>query len=345
MSDLMQFLIKKGEDDPTVTAIYDAIKANKKSTPRHYLGASIIGKPCSRALWQDFRWVKFENFDGRMLRLFETGHLEEVRLTKNLRLAGLTVHDVDAETGQQFAITQHGGHFRGHADGVCLGIKDAPKTWHLLEYKTHSQKSFDKLKTDGLAKSKPEHYAQMQVYMDGLKLTRGYYLARNKNTDELYGERIKYDQVEAQKYLDRAERIIFANEPPMKISEKPDWYQCKFCTYHPYCHPTQTDLPSELPNVNCRTCVNSTPTKTGEWLCEIYNDLIPDDFQLEACERHRFIPMLFPSLEFTTADSVQVGEENPAPNSVFYRGRSNKNWINNSKGVIIEQLENKLEGV
>lgn len=335
MADLTQFT---KAPDPTIEAIYEAIKANNTETPRRYLGASIIGKPCARQLWQDFRWVKFESFDGRLLRLFETGHLEEPRLTKNLRAAGLTVHDVDADTGKQFAIEYHGGHFRGHADGVCLGIKDAPKTWHLLEYKTHSQKSFDKLKTEGVAKSKPEHYAQMQVYMHGLKLTRAYYLARNKNTDELYGERVRYDKVEAERVIERAERIIFANEPPSKISERPDWYQCKFCTYHSFCHAGQNDLPDPLPNVNCRTCIHATPTQTGEWLCEYYDSIIPEDWQQTGCAEHRFIPMLFPNLEYTKA------EETPLENmAVFYRGRSGETWVNNGNGTFV--TENEYKGV
>lgn len=336
MADLTQFT---KNTDPTVEAIYEAIKANNTETPRRYLGASIIGKPCARQLWQDFRWVKFENFDGRMLRLFETGHLEELRLTKNLRMAGLTVHDVDAETGQQFAIVMHGGHFRGHADGVCLGIKDAPKTWHLLEYKTHSQKSFDKLANEGVEKTKPEHYAQMQIYMHGLKLTRAYYLARNKNTDELYGERVKYDKERAEHYIKRAENIIFNPEPPSKISERPDWYQCKFCNYHPQCHPTRTDLPETLPNVNCRTCIHSTPTQTGEWLCENYDSLIPDDWMPTGCAEHRYIPMLFPSLEQTEAEETELAT------NVFYRGRSGETWVNNGNGYFVTEKEYRGEEI
>ena len=46
-----------------------------------------------------------------------------------------------------------------------LGIPEAPKTWHVLEFKTHNSKSFAKLEKEGVQKSNPMHYAQMQVYM------------------------------------------------------------------------------------------------------------------------------------------------------------------------------------
>ena len=47
---------------------------------RTHLGASIIGKECSREAWYIFRWVKFAAFDGRMLRLFDRGKKEKLIL-------------------------------------------------------------------------------------------------------------------------------------------------------------------------------------------------------------------------------------------------------------------------
>ena len=57
------------------------------------------------------------------------------------------------------------------------------------------------------------HFAQVQVYMLGLGLTRAFYLAKNKNDDTLYAERIEYDKAKAEEYVERARRIIFAEEP------------------------------------------------------------------------------------------------------------------------------------
>ncbi|WP_180052021.1 oxidoreductase [Acinetobacter sp. YH12099] len=311
------------QDEPTVAAIYAAIKAANRSSHRTYLGASSIGRPCARELWFMFRWVKRSQFDGRMLRLFNTGHLEEPRLIADLQSAGVEVLEVDPTTGEQWAIAFHGGHFRGHADGAALGLHSAPKTWHLLEFKTHNDKSFAKLQTDGVEKTKPEHVAQMQVYMHGLGLTRAYYLARNKNTDELYGERLRYDKKQAEYWIERAGQIIFAPEPPLPIGKDASFFQCKFCDFSEYCYRTVADLPSPLPEKNCRTCIHSTPKETGGWLCEKKGYEVEQDEGM-VCKNHRFIPMLFPSLEFTHTD------ENL---NVFYRSNTQK-YINTEKGMV-----------
>lgn len=316
--------------DPTIAAIYAAIERDSAENPRHYLGASIIGKPCARQLWQDFRWVQFEQFSGRMYRLFATGHLEEPRFIANLKAAGVEAYDVDDRTGEQFAVQTLGGHFRGHADGVALGVKGAEKTWHLLEFKTHSEKSFNKLVGLGMQDAKPEHYAQAQVYMHLMGLSRAYYLAKNKNTDELYGERIKYNRDYAQGMIDRAERIIFANEPPQGISDKPTFWQCRFCNYHSYCHKGEQDLPSELPQMNCRTCIHSTPQRDGTWLCEHDDKLISYDEQLKGCADHRYIPMLLPSLEVRGTEDTGIGAT-----SIFYRAASGQEYVNNGNGSVV----------
>ncbi len=134
----------------TVKAIMDWHKQRGDSErPRLYLGASSIGAECDRQLWYNFRGCVKPEFSGRMYRLFETGDLEEARFVKELKAIGCTVHDVDPQTGQQFEVIALGGHFRGHMDGCALGIPEAPKTWHVLEFKTHNAKSFDEAEKRG----------------------------------------------------------------------------------------------------------------------------------------------------------------------------------------------------
>lgn len=53
--------------------------------------------------------------------------------------------EVDPETGRQFRVEAHGGHFGGSLDAVALGLLEAPKTCHVVEFKTHSAKSFAEL--------------------------------------------------------------------------------------------------------------------------------------------------------------------------------------------------------
>lgn len=307
--------------DPTVNAIYKAIEDNHNERPRTYLGASVIGHSCARYLWYSFRQVKSQSFTGQQLNLFKTGFAAEDRFVADLRKAGVKVHEVDPETGKQYSISYHGSHFLGNTDGAALGIKGQPEVWHLLEFKTHNDRSFKLLQKDGMAKSKPMHYAQMQVYMKGRELMFGYYLAKNKNNDELYGEVVHYNPEAAQAYVDRAGDIIFSSEPSPRVSDNPSWYECKWCHYSDYCHGTGSDLPPELPNVNCRTCIHSTPKQDGTWLCERHDKTLRTT---DACDDHKFIPNLFPDLSFERADN----------DNVFYRGRSGEAYNNSGKGVI-----------
>jgi hypothetical protein len=142
---------------PTLDAIYAAYVAEADDGFRDHLGASIIGKDCERALWYDFRWVSRRAFSGRMLRLFETGKREEDRLVRDLRRTGATVLDSDPETGRQWEVSALGGHFGGSLDAVAIGLLEAPKTWHVVEFKTHSAKSFATLKKDGVG-SRPSRW-------------------------------------------------------------------------------------------------------------------------------------------------------------------------------------------
>ena len=65
------------------------------------LGSSFIGEECVRRIWLDWRGFAREEFEGRMLRLFGTGHWQEARIVEDLRRAGFQVWD-KTEQGQQF---------------------------------------------------------------------------------------------------------------------------------------------------------------------------------------------------------------------------------------------------
>jgi CRISPR/Cas system-associated exonuclease Cas4 (RecB family) len=303
----------------TVQAIYAAYEKRRESEPaRGYLGASNIGHACDRYLWLSFRWAGAEVFDGRMLRLFEHGHHAEPRFVAELRMIGAKVAEV-APDGQQWAVEACGGHFRGHMDGQAEGLPEAPKTRHVLEFKTHNAKSFKVLQDKGVREAKPMHWAQMQVYMLLAGLTRAMYLAENKDTAELYEERVHLDKPEAERLIERAHRIINAAEPPLRLSEDPAWWECKFCPFHAQCHGT------EAPQVNCRTCAHSTPRiEGGGWHCARHDGEIPLDFQRTGCGDHVFIPPLLARL----GEPVDASPDN----GVVYRTPDGRGFINGPAG-------------
>lgn len=281
---------------PTVSAIYAAYERNADTQNRPHLGASLIGRECSRALWYTFRWSGTQKHPGRLLRLFERGQREEDVFNANLRAAGVTVLEVDPQTGQQWNFKAIGGHFGLSLDGVALGILEAPKTWHSLEYKTSSNKLFQKLAKEGVEKAKPEHFAQMQIGMHLAELTRAFYLVVNKDNDELYSERVKYNKDIGDSLLSKAARIITAPEPTERISERPDWFQCQYCDHRAICH-NDAAAPA-IPAVNCRTCAHATPELDGDarWSCASYGIDISTEAQRRGseCPAHVFIPALLP---------------------------------------------------
>lgn len=275
----------------TAAAIYALHKSEREDWRRPHLGASVIGdENCLRHLWYSFRWASEPDFDGQLLRLFERGHLEEARIVSELKRVGWDVEDVDPETGEQRRVAFFGGHFSGSSDGQVLGVFEAPKTNHLLEVKTSNAKRFAILKKDGVQKSNPGHYAQMQTYMHGLKLKRALYICVCKDNDEIYSERVHYDKAFAEAIVLKARTVVTSAEPLSKIKEDPSWFECKFCNHRPICHIENVDRLDR----NCRTCASSTPLDNGTWVCEFLQKELSVDEQREGCKSHLFIPQLLP---------------------------------------------------
>jgi predicted phage-related endonuclease len=79
------------------------------------------------------------------------------------------------------------------------------------------------------------HYAQMQVYMHLTGMTRALYFAVNKNTDELYTERVKYNKEHAENLMRRAKDIIESEVPLDRCASRPDYYECKYCSATELC--------------------------------------------------------------------------------------------------------------
>src|SRR5438094_7242889 len=99
----------------TIKAIYGWHEKNAEDWRRDHLGASLLGNECERALWYSWRWCSPPDHDGRLLRLFETGKLEETRFVRELRGIGATVLDLDPHTGKQWVLKAPG--LGGHVGG------------------------------------------------------------------------------------------------------------------------------------------------------------------------------------------------------------------------------------
>jgi hypothetical protein len=272
--------------DYTIESMIDKYHESIQSPPRAHMGASLLGHSCDRWLWLNFRMAVVEKFPGRILRLFRRGQEEEAQVVSDLRAIGLSVQN----TGTNQLRVDFGCHVSGSLDGVIeSGVPEAPNAKHVLEIKTHSKKSFDDLLKNGVEKSKPMHYVQMQMYMAGTKLDRALYVAVCKDDDRLYTERVKLDKTVSQQATDRGHRIVQSDRMPPPLSTDSTWYECRFCPAHEFCH--KTHLTKE---VNCRTCTSSTAKTDGTWECEQYDVALDFDNQKAGCEAHVLHPDLVP---------------------------------------------------
>jgi hypothetical protein len=309
------------QQETTLAAIDRAIEQEAVGDGlRAHLGASVIGEPCERKLWQIFRWVGAEAKSGRMHRLLDRGAREEEALIRWLRKAGAEVWDKDPATGKQFRVSAVAGHFGGSLDGVVQGLVEAPDKAHVLELKTANARSFAKVAKDGVEKAQKNHFFQMGVYMELMDIDRAYYMVVCKNDDTLHAERIRRQHGVATQALKKAERIIASDRPLPKISDDPTWHECKpygrLCDFHALCHGDARPL------VNCRTCLHSTPEMDGDarWSCARHGKDLSEAEQRAGCEQHLYLPDLLR----TWADQVDAQDDN-----VYYVQRETGNRFAN----------------
>ena len=278
--------MKIPESEYTISALIDKHHESIQSEPRPHMGASVLGHVCDRWLWLSFRMAVVERFPGRILRLFRRGQDEEAKVVSDLRAIGINVQ----KTGENQSRVDFGCHVSGSMDGIIeSGVPEALNARHVLEIKTHGKKSFDDLEKNGVEKSKPQHFVQMQAYMMGLGVDRALYYAICKDDDRIYTERVRFDKDAAQKAIDRGHRLVKADRMPPPISTDPTWFECRFCAAHEFCH--KTKLTKE---VNCRTCTNSTAREDGTWHCAEYDVTLDFDNQKQGCEAHVLHPDLVP---------------------------------------------------
>lgn len=304
-------MAKIPEPDNTIQSLIDKWHESQAKPPRPHMGASQLGEPCDRKLWLSFRWAVQEQFPGRIRRLFRRGNNEEATVISDLRAIGI---DVRTPAGEQQRVN-FGSHVSGSMDGIIeSGVPGAPAARHVLEIKTHNKKSFDALVKDGVEKSKPLHYVQMQSYMHGTKINRTLYVAICKDDDRIYIERVRYKKEVAEKFIPRGQRIALANRMPEPISTDPSWHICSYCPSRKFCHETKLTK-----QINCRTCAHSTPMADSTWRCERHDaDNIPLEFQRLGCDSHVLHPDLVPwpldSDASTEIDAVYIIDGRPVKN-------------------------------
>lgn len=191
-------------------------------------------------------------------------------------------HEVPQQT--QWRISDIDGHFGGSLDGIIRFVPEITQWLNLpqdepglVEFKTHGLTSFTKLIAEGVAKAKPEHWAQMQIYMHKRGLKYAVYMAICKNTDRLHVEFVLPEFGAGEKFIEKAREVIYSKKPPNRLSTSPAWFECKFCDHRQKCHF------NEALEKSCRTCVHAAPVSEGRWHCNQWSSLIPIEVEKEGC--------------------------------------------------------------
>jgi len=211
----------------------DALNADYEARyqQRNRLGLSQIGHECPVYLWCKHNCIHGKPPEGRVLRLFQLGNVIEDELAIDLKSAGFILY------GEQRYIefTNNNLKLHGSCDGIIEGLLESSQP-HLWECKSMASKGFKKLLQHGYEAYNTSYKTQVHVYMLGLKLKRAFVTVYNKDTSELYQERIKLDKQYAIKQLQRAFEIMEMSTPPdKKICPGPSFYKAKWCEYERFC--------------------------------------------------------------------------------------------------------------
>ncbi len=217
-------------------------QARAGQTKRLYLGASRLGVACERQLQFEYAQAPVDygrDFQGRILRIFERGHLNEESMVTWLRGAGFDLRTHKAN-GEQYGFSVAEGRLQGHIDGVFVDGPDGFAYPALWESKCLGAKSWRDVEKKGLAISKPVYAAQVAVYQAYLDLHEhpAIFTAVNADTMEIYAELIPFDAALAQRMSDRAVRVITATEAQEQLPRAyldPTHFECKFCSYAERC--------------------------------------------------------------------------------------------------------------
>lgn len=265
---------------------------------RGYLGMSSIGDECARKLWYRFRNAKQVVFDAKSVKRFLDGHTGEEVMADRLRKVPGIVLITEDDNGKQKEYSDFNGHFSGHSDGDISGLLENPNM-HIWENKNCNEKTFNDLiklkelhgELNALKKWDATYYAQAQLYMHYSQIHHHYMTVNtpgNRDSIECF---TPYNEKDALRLIEKAERIIFSDDAPVRLSENPAWFQCKMCDMRDICHQ------KTVPETNCRTCLHSTPERDGGWSCAI------GEWKETGCEKHLYLP------DMLSGKAVSASEE------------------------------------
>lgn len=198
----------------------------EKEIGRYY--PSEIGL-CLRKIWFSYKYPKKIEMD--LLKIFELGNMLHdfvVNVLKSEKNPEIEL----MKSEMPFEIKMKNYVISGRVDDVIL-IKASDKNI-LIEVKSINN-------VEKVSEAKPHHITQLQLYMFATKIKEGIILYIDKRNLKSKVFRIKYDEMEALRALERfsilhdylLENVI--PEPEAKIDPTKYW-MCKYCEYRKECN-------------------------------------------------------------------------------------------------------------
>lgn len=262
-----------------IAALDSVLEQDAKADYGVRLRPSSLGKDCLRSLMFDFWWLTEPVAPkAKQMRIFNDGHRIEDEIVADLKRIGFEVITRDpTNPKKQISVKALGGHMFGYLDSV-LRDREGSNRWMVGEMKSHNKASFDKLKKSGVEASKPEHAAQLTIYLYLTGTERGLYAARCKDSGEPYYEHIDLNVKYAERLLERGKTVLARGVVPPKVGASPESYKCKFCSHHGVCHN------GERPARNCRTCEHITLLDEGKFGCKKHGCEVEKDLAIKGCD-------------------------------------------------------------
>ena len=307
--------IRKAVDEGSRQLLHSADKV------RGHLGASQIGHRCARQAWYGFHWAYRGQHLGRMMRLFDRGREEEVRVIRWLRAAGYEVRDFSERLCYHPGSDSYtclpwdqplpeGPDYLDDVSDDPFHIRratergDGPKQWGFVTHGGHFSGSNDgKIRGPHL----PEGWGGVEfktmndksfkdVSAKGVLSSKPVYWVQM----QIYMRMLELDWclfISVNKNDDEIYYEIVYLKPEMADQYIELARKIVFAKDAP---PRLTDDPSwfecrycdfreichyeKPPHKNCRTCVFAATQEEGGWYCSKWHGVIPLDFQLVGCD-------------------------------------------------------------
>lgn len=213
----------------------EAILQNIHHERRHYVGASGIGRNCSRSIWYDYQGIKGLPLTAQEERTMEIGHRLEGMVIDYIVGAGFRIETAVNTNNYLLCSDDEVPQFSGHMDGILYLNDNIPV---VLEIKTAKAERFEKYvkEDDGVKVWSPVYYAQLQSYMGMTGLKDALFCIINKNNSDWRMEWVKYDDIFYHELKVKAAMIAMLEKAPEKINQSPYYYVCQQCRYKKICH-------------------------------------------------------------------------------------------------------------